>query len=206
MDNFFDLTNQIFLSIMGRFAINLVFLFFLIRLVYFRYERKEKFLFTLFLMGIITFFISAMLSRVFIEIGMAFGLFAIFGILRFRTRNFSVKDMAYTFTTIGISVINSLKILKFPLLGVLIINALVIISALILEDYVSRNRTESFSISYENMEFLRPEKRQKLLKDIENITGREILRVKIRRVDYKKKTALLEISCKGVPNSLHQKK
>jgi len=206
MNNFFDLTNQIFLGIMGRFGINLIFLFFLIRVVYFRYERKEKFLFTLFLMGIITFFISAMLSRVFIEIGMAFGLFAIFGILRFRTRNFSVKDMAYTFTTIGISVINSLKILKFPLLGVLIINALVIVSALILEEYVSRNRSESFSISYENLEFLRPEKKQKLIKDIESITGREIIRVKIRRVDYKKKTALLEISCKGVPNTLHQKK
>jgi hypothetical protein len=197
MDNFFDLTNQTFLGIMGRFGIDLFFLFFLIRVIYFKYEKKEKFLFTLFLMGIITFFISSMLSRVFLEIGMAFGLFAIFSILRFRTRNFGVKDMAYTFTTIGISVINSLKILKFPLLGVLIIDALIVVSAYILEEFVRKHRIESYSISYENMDLLKPDKKQKLIKDIETTTGREVVKVKIRRVDYKKKTALLDIYCRG---------
>ncbi|HKK42304.1 MAG TPA: DUF4956 domain-containing protein [Bacteroidales bacterium] len=197
MENFFDMTNQIFLGIMTRFVIDIIFLFVLIRVIYYRYSGKEKFLFTFFLMGIITFFISAMLSRVFIEIGMAFGLFAIFSILRFRTRNFGVKEMAYTFTTIGVSVINSLKILKFPLLGVLIIDALIVGSAFILEEYISRHRSESYSITYENLELLKPDKKQKLIKDIEAITGRNILRVKIRRVDYKRKSALLEISCRA---------
>ncbi len=197
MENFFDLANQTFLGIMIRFGIDIVFLFLLIRIVYFRYTRKEKFLFTLFLMGIITFFISSMLRTVFVDIGMAFGLFAIFGIMRFRTRNFSVKDMAYIFTTIGISVINSLKVLKFPLLGVLVINVLIVVSAFLLEEYISRHRSESYSITYDNVELLMPDKKQKLLKDIETITGRKILQVKIRSVDYKRKKALLEIRCRA---------
>jgi hypothetical protein len=192
-DNFFDLTNPNFLGIMWRFAINLVFLFILIRVVYFRYTKKEKFLFTFFLMGIMVFFISSMLRAVFIEFGMAVGLFAIFTILRFRTRNFSIKDMAYIFTTIGVSVINSLKLLKFPILGVLIINAIIIGSAFILEEYLIKIKSEKQSIIYENLELLKPEKNQKLLKDISARTGKVILRIKIRRIDYKRKVALLDI-------------
>ena len=116
-DKFYDLTNPNFLGIMWRFVLNIVFLFILVRVIYFRYSRKEKFLFSFFLMGIMAFFITSMLRSVFIEMGMAVGLFAIFGILRLKASNFGVKDMAYTFTTFGISVINSLKLLKFPLLG-----------------------------------------------------------------------------------------
>lgn len=192
-DNFFDLTNQTFLGIIVRFVINIFFLFILIKLIYFRYTKKEKFLFTFFLMGIITFFICSMLRTVFVDIGMAFGLFAIFGILRLRTRNFSVKDMAYTFTTIGLSVINSLKILKFPLLGVLIIDSIILLSAYLLEEFMEKNRTESYSIIYENLDLLNPDKKQKLLKDLCNTTGKEILRYKILKVNYKKKIAEIEI-------------
>ena len=130
-DCFFCLNNPTFVGIMWRFAIDIAFLFILIRVVYFRYSRKEKFLFTFFLMGIMAFFICSMLGTVFLDMTFAFGLFAVFGILRLRTRNFSVKDMAYTFTTIGISLINSLKVLKFPLLGILIINIIIIVAAII---------------------------------------------------------------------------
>src|SRR5664279_4269286 len=109
-DTFYDLTNQAFVGIMWRFVIALIFLFILIRVIYFRYSRKEKFLFSFFLMGIMAFFITSMLRSVFIEMGMAVGLFAVFGILRLRASNFSAKDMAYTFATFGVSVINSLKL------------------------------------------------------------------------------------------------
>jgi hypothetical protein len=144
-------------------------------------------------MGIMIFFIGAMLNAVFIEIGMAVGLFAIFTILRLRTRNFSVKDMAYIFTTIGISVINSLKLVGFPLLGVLIINAIIIISAFILEEFLVKNKSETHSIIYDNLGLLKPDKNQKLLKDISARTGKVILRIKIRRIDYKREVALLDI-------------
>ena len=192
-DDFFSLNNPNFLGIMMRFVINIVFLFILIQLVYFRYAKKQKFLFTFFLMGIMTFFICSMLRSVYVEIGMAVGLFAIFGILRLRTRNFSVKDMAYTFTTIGLSVINSLKLLKFPLLGVLIINGIVILVAYVLEEFILKDKVSSLLIVYDNLELLKPDKKHRLLKDISTRTGKEILRIKIRKVNFKRKIAILDI-------------
>lgn len=192
-DTFYDLGNPTFLGIMWRFAVTIVFLFILIRLIYFKYSPKEKFLFSFFIMGITAFFVTSILRSVMIEMGMAVGLFAIFGILRLRATNFSAKDMAYTFAVFGVSVINSLKLLRFPLLGVLIINGLILLSAWLLEEYTLKYKTESHSIIYEKLELLRPDKKDKLLKDISDITGKEIIKVKICRINYKKKRAQLDI-------------
>jgi hypothetical protein len=111
--------------------------------------------------------------------------------------NFSVKDMAYTFTTLGVSLINSLKVLKFPLLGILIINIIIIVSAIVLEEFLAKHRSETHSIIYEKLGLLKPDKKDKLLEDISLLTGKEILKVKIRRIDYKRKTALLDIYYKA---------
>jgi hypothetical protein len=144
-------------------------------------------------MGIMVFFIVAILKSVFIEFGMALGLFAVFAILRFRTRNFSLKDMSYIFTTIGVSVINALKLLKFPLLGVLIINAIIVLSVFILEEFLVRNKFDSHSIIYDDLELLKSNKNQKLLKDLSTRTGKDILKFKIRRVDYRREIAVLDV-------------
>jgi len=195
-DNFFNLNNPDFFGILLRFVINTVFLIILIRGIYFRYTKKEKFLFTFFLMGITIFFITSMLKSVFIEFGMAIGLFAIFAILRFRTRNFGLKDMSYIFTAIGISVINSLKLTGFPVLGVIIFNIIIMISAIILEEFTIKNRSVTHTIVFEDLEMLKTAKRQKILKEISTLTGKEVLRVKIRKIDYRKKVALLDVSYK----------
>ena len=193
IENVFNLNNPNFLGIMIRFVINLIFLFCLIKLVYYKYSRNEMFLFAFFLMGIMIFFIGSILNSVFLEIGMAVGLFAIFTILRLRTTNVSIKDMAYMFTTIGLSVINSLKMAGFPLLGVIIINLIVIVSAYFLEEFLVRNSSESYSIVYRNLEMLRSNKKQKLLKDLSELTGKEVINVTVRRVDYRAEIALLDI-------------
>jgi hypothetical protein len=192
-DNFFNLNNPDFYGILIRFAINLFFLFLLIRVIYFKYSNKEKFVFTFFLMGITVFFITSMLKSVWIEIGMAFGLFAIFAILRFRTKNFSLKDMSYIFTVIGVSVINSLKLIGFPVLGVIIFNIIIIISAIILERFTVKNNTVTHSIIYENLDLLKSGKKQKLLNEISELTGKKVFRIKIRRINFKTKLARLDI-------------
>ena len=151
------------------------------------------FFFAFFLMGIMIFFIGSVLNAVFLEIGMAVGLFAIFTILRLRTTNVSVKDMAYMFTVIGVSVINSLKLVGFPLLGIVIINAIVIVTAYLLEEFLLRNSSESHSIVYRNLELLRQNKKQRLLKDISELTGKDVTKVKVRRVDYRSEIALIDI-------------
>jgi hypothetical protein len=193
LENAFNLGNPNFLGIMIRFVINLIFLFILVKVVYYRYSRKEMFLFAFFLMGIMIFFIGSILNAVFLEIGMAVGLFAIFTILRLRTTNVSIKDMAYMFTTIGLSVINSLKMVGFPLLGIVIINIIIIVSAYLLEEFLAKNSSETYSIVYRNLELLRTNKKQRLLKDISELTGKDVIKVKVRRVDYRSEVALLDI-------------
>lgn len=196
-DKFYDLTNPTFVGIIWRLAINLVSLIILIRFIYFRFSRKEKFAFSFFLMGILTFFITSVLNSVFLQMAGAFGLFAVLGIMRMRTRNFSIKDMAYTFATLGLSVINALNVLKFPLLGILIINFMILFTTYLLELFVVRNSSVTLSIIYENLDLLRPEKKQKLLRDVSELTGKEVLKVKIRKIDYKKKESVLEITCRN---------
>lgn len=192
-DGFFSLTNPTFVGIMWRFAIDLFFLFMLIRVVYFRYSRKPNFLFTFFLMGMVAFFICSMLGTVVLDMTFAFGLFAVLAILRLRTKNISTKDMAYTFATFGLSVINSLRVLRFPLLGILIINTIIIITAFLLEEFLVKYKSECQSIIYDKLDLLKPEKKDKLLKDISERTGREILKIRINRINFKRKRAFLDI-------------
>jgi len=193
-DNFFNLNNPDFFGILFRFVINTTFLIILIRFIYYRYTKREKFLFTFFMMGITVFFITSMLKSVFIEFGMAVGLFAIFAILRFRTRNFSLKDMSYIFTTIGISVINSLKLVGFPVLGVIIFNLMIVVAAIILEEFTLKNNTVTYTIVYEDLDLLKSGKKQKIVREISCLTGKDILRYRIRKIDYKSKVALIDIS------------
>jgi hypothetical protein len=143
------------------------------------------------------FFLGTMMHVVYFEIGMAFGLFAIFHILRFRTRTFPVKDMSYMFTTIGLSLINSLKLVKFPLLGLLIFNTLIVLSAYILELHLSKYKVESYYLIYDNLELLKSDKKQKILTDLSNISGKNILRYKILSMNCRSKIARLEIFYKA---------
>ncbi len=142
-EDFFNLDSPLFWAIIERFVTNLIFLFLLIRIVYYRYSKKPDYVFSFFLMGIVIFIIGSMLPIVFnsamTQLGMAIGLFAIFTILRFRTRNLNIKDMAYIFTVIAISAVNSLEWAEFPVLGIFIFNTLIILSALILEVLFGRN-------------------------------------------------------------------
>jgi len=191
MENLFH--SQTVWGILIRFALNLISLLILIRILYFKYSKKEKFMFTYFLIGIIVFFICALLKDIGMGLGLGFGLFAIFSILRFRTRNFSVKDMAYIFTTIGISVINSMSMQEVPIFGYLIINLIIIVSVFILEEHLMKNNFSKYSVSYDNLDLLKPGSNNKLIKDLSARTGHPILRVKIRNIDLKRDVAQLDV-------------
>jgi hypothetical protein len=200
IENFTAYNSLSIWGIMMRFGVNLFFLFILIRFIYFKYSKKEKFLFTFFLIGITVFFICAMLRKVEINIGIGLGLFAIFGILRFRTRNFSTKDMAYIFATIGLSVINSLSMIDFPFYGFILINVIIVLSAFTLEEFLRKNSFNSHCIVYNNVDLLKPGSRNKLLKDLSNKTGLKILKIRVIKIDYKRDIADLEVYFKEDKN------
>lgn len=190
-DKMLDLSNEYFRDTMIMFVFNLVFQFLLIRLVYFRYSRKESYLFSFFLIAIIVFLVGCVMNAMQIQAELAVGLLAIFTILRFRTKSITMKDMSYMFAVIGISVINALRLVAFPLLGRVIVNLLIIVSAWMLEEFITRNRSKSHNIIYENVDLLKPDREKELLDDLSRLTGKKVLKVKVNEVDYKKKSAEL---------------
>jgi len=166
-------------GILFRFAFNLVVQFVLIRLIYYRFERKEEYVFSFFLMGIIIFLLCSLLMNVNIQLGMALGLFAVFAILRFRTVNYTAKDMTYIFTVIGISFINSQANLPPPVIGALIVNSVIIISAMLLEIFLKKNFLTPVTIIYNKLNLLNPELKEELLADLAASTGLNVEKVRI---------------------------
>jgi hypothetical protein len=116
-----------------RFLIDLAALFVLIRVIYYRYSDKKDFSFVLFLMGIMIFLMCILLQHADISMGVGFGLFALFSILRFRTKNLDFRPMAYLFTAVGISAVNALAIFYDPIRGPILINGIVLLSVFLLE-------------------------------------------------------------------------
>jgi len=180
------------LGIMVRFGFNLLVLIILIRFIYYRFTKKAEYLFSFFLMGIIIFLLCSLLGTVDIQLGMALGLFAIFAILRFRTVNYTTKDMTYIFTVIGVSVINSQANIPPPVIGALIVNSVIIVAALILELFVRKNTLTAIHIVFNNPALLNPGVREELLKELSLHTGLNIEMVRIIKVDIGKGNADLE--------------
>ena len=125
--------NEFVIEALIRLAINLAVLFIIIKLLYNRYSDKKGNLFAFFLMGTMIFMLCIVLKDVELQMGMALGLFAVFSIIRYRTKNMAIKDMAYLFTVIGISAVNALLDYPNPVRGTILVNAIIILTIFFLE-------------------------------------------------------------------------
>ena len=180
-------------SLLIRFFVNLFVLIILIRVIYYRYSRKDEFLFSFLILGIIIFLIVALLVTIEVQMGMALGLFAIFAILRFRTKDLTVKEMTYIFTTIGVSVINSQAHIPPPILGAIVINSIIISAVFFLEVYLHGRATSSITVSYSNLDLLAPDRMNELLTDLSLQTRQDVKKVNILEIDIRKGSADLEV-------------
>jgi hypothetical protein len=180
-------------SLLIRFGLNFIVEFILIVLIYYRFSKKSEFMFSFFIMGTVIFLICSILDTVELQLGMALGLFAVFSILRFRTLNFSAKDMTYIFATIGVSVVNSLANLNPPIISALLINCIVLIFILGLEIYISNWAYCSLCVVYDNIKLLRSLNDPELLKDLSEQTGKKIEKIKIEKFDISRGVAELEV-------------
>jgi hypothetical protein len=189
-------------GILIRFAVTLFVLFIVIRLIYYRFSRKDGNAFSFFLMGIMIFLVCILLKNVEIKLGVALGLFAIFAILRFRSRNLVLRDMTYFFTILGISVINALANFPYPVRGPILINGIIILSLLILEYSFHKKKTlNSCPLLYDRLELLNPERKKELLSDLSARSGIKIEKASISRIDLTKGQAELEVFYKNSKKS-----
>lgn len=181
------------LKLVIRFAINFGFILVLIRYIYYPAARRKDFLFTYFMIGITVFLLCFMLENVNLEMGLALGLFAIFGIIRYRTDPIPIKEMTYLFIVIGISVMNALINKKISLSELIFANGIILVATYMLERVWLLRHESQKTVLYENIELIRKGRREDLVKDLSERTGIEIHRIAIGRIDFLRDTALIKI-------------
>lgn len=181
------------LKLLFRLIFNFGFVFILVRMIYYPSAKRKDFLFTYMLISLSIFLLCFMLENVKLDLAFALGLFAIFGIIRYRTDPIPIKEMTYLFIVIAVSVMNALVNKKISYLELVVANSAIIGITYGLEK-VWLLRHESFKIVlYENIELIKSGQREELQKDLEERTGIKINRVEIGRIDFLRDTALLKI-------------
>ncbi|NNE55981.1 MAG: DUF4956 domain-containing protein [Flavobacteriales bacterium] len=176
-----------------RFAINLVFVIVLVRYIYYPVARRKDFLFTYILISVTVFLLCFMLENVKLELGFALGLFAIFGIIRYRTDPIPIKEMTYLFIIIGLSVMNALINKKISFAEMMFANTAILVATWGLEHIWLLRHESQKVILYENIELIQVGRRQELIDDLHNRTGLIINRLEIVKIDFLRDTALLRI-------------
>lgn len=176
-----------------RFAFNLAATFIIVVLLYARISKRKEFYFSYFAISIAVFLLVFLLESVKIELGFALGLFAIFGIIRYRTDAIPPKEMTYLFIIIAVSVINALSKNYFGYLELTFVNLLMIGALWALEKVLMMRQENSVLIVYENIENLHKAKEEDLLLDLEKRTGVKIKRYQIDKMDFLRDTAWITI-------------
>lgn len=182
-----------FFKLIVKAAFNLVMILVIVRYIYYPITKNKDYLFTYLLISLTVFLLCILLDSVKIELAFALGLFAIFGIIRYRTDPIPIKEMTYLFLVIGVSVINALANKKISYSELVFANFMIIAVTFGLERiWLLRHETRK-NVIYERIDLIGPEKRDELIKDLKERTGIDVVRVEIRRIDFLKDIAYLRI-------------
>jgi hypothetical protein len=174
-----------FLEFVLRFLLNITVIMILVRWLYYSKTRRKDYLFTYILISSIVFLLCFLLESVKLQIGFALGMFAIFGIIRYRTDALPIKEMTYLFLVIGVSVINALTNTETSLIDLLFSNFVIIFITYGLEKLWLIKHESSKLIIYEKMNLLKEENYDELLRDLQERTGiRKINRVDIGKINF----------------------
>jgi hypothetical protein len=174
-----------------RLLINVLTIIALIRFVYFPIYKKKDFFFTFFLFNIVIFILTYLLNKVDLSMGAAFGLFAVFSLLRYRTENISAKDMTYLFTVIAIGLITSVN--KGTYFETCMINTIIFLFAYFLDGNLLVKNEKSQLVQYEKIDLIQPQREAELIADLKLRTGLDVHKVSINYIDFLKDTAELTV-------------
>jgi len=172
---------------------NLFIILIIVRYIYYPVTRNKDYLFTYLLISLTVFLLCVLLDSVKLQLGFALGLFAIFGIIRYRTDPIPIKEMTYLFLVIGISVVNALANKKISHAELVFANLLLVFVTFGMERIWLLRHESRRNIIYEKIELIKPENKEELLADLKERTGLNIVRYEIRRIDFLKDIANIRI-------------
>ena len=184
----FDKVSILFLS---RFLVDIIAVFILVRFIYFRHYLRTDLFLTFFGFNIIIFLITYLLNKVEMSMGAAFGLFAVFSMLRYRTENISAKDMTYLFFAIALGLITAISKGNWDDLAIMC--AILLGLTALLESGILMKKENTKMITYEKIHLIIPERREELIQDLRERTGLNIHRVDIQEIDFLKDASQITI-------------
>lgn len=182
-----------FLMMAFRFLLNLIFTLIIVRYIYYSNNRRKEYLFTYILISISVFFLSHLLQNVDLQLGFALGLFALFGIIRYRTNPIPIKEMTYLFLVICISVMNALSDKEISYIELLFANTMLALVTVVIEYFWSYRHESSKTITYEKIDLIKPQNQKMFVKDLQKRTGLKINRVEIGKINFLRDTAEITI-------------
>ncbi len=182
-----------FWELVLRFSLNSFFIFMIAKYLYYNATKRKDYFFTYILIASVVFVLCFLLDNVKLEIGFALGLFAIFGIIRYRTQQIPIREMTYLFLVIGVSVVNALANSKISYAELLFANFMLLLITYLLEKTWHLKHESQKNIEYEKIELIKPENRKKLIDDIEQRTGLKINKLEIGNIDFLRDTAKIRI-------------
>ena len=192
-----EIFDEDFYKLLLLFSFNLVVTFIIGRVIYYNFNnRKKQFLFAYMLIGSVVFFLCFALKAFKFNTGVAIGLFALLGIIRFRTDPIPIKEMSYLFIFIGLSMINAFS-KKMSLYEIAFINFLSIAILYFMEMFLNTKTTEkttaTIDLIYGKIENTKPEKREILIADLSSQIGLEIEKVKVGKINLKTQEVNLKV-------------
>jgi len=187
----FELFEKLSSKFFIRLFIDLVSVFVLIRLIFYKnYKKADQYL-TFFAFNLVIFLITYLLNKVEMSMGAAFGLFAVFSMLRYRTESISTKDMTYLFLVIAIGLLSAISKGGWDELALL--NSIILVATFLLESNWLIKKEFTKNIIYDNINLITPEKRTELLADLKKRTGFNVHRVEIQEIDFLKDATRMTI-------------
>ena len=203
MNSFLDLTEDLLSEtplidmadlwqLLFRFVFNFIVVGIIIHFFYYPKSKRRDYYFTFTLISISVFFLIFLLGSVKLKIGFALGIFAIFGIIRYRTESVPIREMTYLFTITALSVINALSI-QVGLTEILVTNAIFLLVTCLLESERWLKHTSSKLILYDRIQLITPDKREELIADLSARTGLHIQKIEIGHIDFLRDAAFIKV-------------
>lgn len=185
------------------FAANLISCWIIVRMIYQSKAKRRDFVFTFTMVSASVFLLCRMLSGVELDLAFALGLFAIFGIIRYRTNPVPIREMTYLFLVIAMAVMNALAPMSMDLLDVAMSNGLLWAIAFVLERLLFVEHLVTKRVVYDRIELLQEGRREELRKDLGERIGEKVERMEIGNVDLLRETAVIKVSYRGDDHSEH---
>ncbi len=179
-----------YMELLTRFGVNILAVFILVRLIYYPTHKNKDFLFTFFIFNLVIF---TLLSTTKLKPGFAFGLLAIFSIMRYRTVTVPIKEMGYFFICLALGMINALSVVEEGFWIMIACNVAILIVTVSLDRFITLTHENVKEITYERIDLITPERRDELMDDLKTRTGLPIHRIEIHNINFLRDTAKVHV-------------